>query len=28
VHGFLVGETLMAARDIAGKIRELLGMEG
>jgi indole-3-glycerol phosphate synthase len=28
VHGFLVGETLMAARDIAGKIRELLGTEG
>ena len=28
VHGFLVGETLMAARDIAGKIRELLGGEG
>jgi len=27
VHGFLVGETLMAARDIAGKIRELLGKE-
>jgi indole-3-glycerol phosphate synthase len=28
VHGFLVGETLMVARDMAGKIRELLGMEG
>ncbi len=28
VHGFLVGETLMAAGDIAQKIRELLGKEG
>ena len=28
VHGFLVGETLMTAENIAGKIKELLGMEG
>jgi indole-3-glycerol phosphate synthase len=28
VHGFLVGETLMTAGDIAGKIKELLGAEG
>jgi indole-3-glycerol phosphate synthase len=28
VHGFLVGEALMTAGDIAGKIRELLGTEG
>jgi indole-3-glycerol phosphate synthase len=28
VHGFLVGETLMTAGDITGKIKELLGEEG
>jgi len=28
VHGFLVGEALMTAGDIAGKIKELLGEEG
>jgi indole-3-glycerol phosphate synthase len=27
VHGFLVGEALMTAGDIAGKIKELLGVE-
>jgi indole-3-glycerol phosphate synthase len=28
VHGFLVGEALMTAGDITGKIKELLGKEG
>ena len=28
VHGFLVGEALMTAEDIKGKIKELLGEEG